>query len=129
LNDKNTLSGNPHARLRSGAMGGSLQQAQGVYNYFTGHIYAQPTIVSALPDEPPMKETKSDKGNYFKAVAASPKAVRGPHPDNLFIDEACETKDQLILDAIPQSLRDRFGDAVNDLLQPKTSAKKRGSSY
>jgi hypothetical protein len=82
-------------------MGGSLQQAQGVYNYFVGHIYAQPSIVNALPDEPTMKETKSDKGNYFKAVAASPKAVRGPHPDNLFIDEACETKDQLILDAMP----------------------------
>ena len=82
-------------------MGGSLQQAQGVYNYFVSHIYAQPTIVTALPDEPTMKETKSDKGNYFKAVAASPKAVRGPHPDNLFIDEACETKDQLILDAMP----------------------------
>ncbi len=82
-------------------MGGSLQQAQGVYNYFVSHIYAQPTIVAALPDEPTMKETKSDKGNYFKAVAASPKAVRGPHPDKLYIDEACETKDQLILDAMP----------------------------
>jgi hypothetical protein len=34
-------------------------------------------------------------------VAASPKAVRGPHPDNLFIDEACETKAELILDAMP----------------------------
>lgn len=82
-------------------MGGSLTQAQGVYNYFVGHIYAQKTIVDALPDEPTMNKTESDKGNYFKAVAASPKAVRGPHPDNLFIDEACETKDQLILDAMP----------------------------
>jgi hypothetical protein len=82
-------------------MGGSLQQAQGVYNYFVGHIYTQPSIVGALPDEPTMKETKSDQGNYFKAVAASPKAVRGPHPDNLFIDEACETKAELILDAMP----------------------------
>jgi len=82
-------------------MGGSLQQAQGVYNYFKGHIEAQPSIMSALPSDPTMKETKSDKGNYFKAVAASPKAVRGPHPDKLYIDEACETKDELILDAIP----------------------------
>ncbi len=82
-------------------MGGSLQQAQGVYNYFVGHIYSSPSLVSALPKEPTMKETSTDKGNYFKAVAASPKAVRGPHPDNLFIDEACETKDELILDAMP----------------------------
>lgn len=82
-------------------MGGSLAQAQGVYNYFTQYIYAQPTILDALPDEPSMHRTVSDKGNYFRAVAASPKAVRGPHPDGLFIDEACETKDQLILDAMP----------------------------
>jgi hypothetical protein len=82
-------------------MGGSLMQAQGVYNYFVGHIYTQQSIVSALPSDPTMKETKSDKGNYFKAVAASPKAVRGPHPDKLYIDEACETKDELILDAMP----------------------------
>lgn len=82
-------------------MGGSLQQAQGVYNYFVGHIYSQNAIVAVLPKEPTMHETKTEKGNYFKAVAASPKAVRGPHPDNLFIDEACETKDELILDAMP----------------------------
>src|SRR5262249_40922698 len=50
-------------------MGGSLQQAQGVYNYFVNHIFAQQSVVSALPDEPTMKETKSDQGNYFKAVA------------------------------------------------------------
>lgn len=88
-------------RLSIVDMGGSLQQAQGVYNYFTSHIFAQSAIVSALPDEPTMKETKTEKGNYFRAVAASPKAVRGPHPDNLFIDEACETKSELILDAMP----------------------------
>jgi hypothetical protein len=82
-------------------MGGSLMQAQGVYNYFTGHIYAHGSIADALPSDPTMSKTESDKGNYFKCVAASPKQVRGPHPDNLFIDEACETKDQLILDAMP----------------------------
>jgi hypothetical protein len=82
-------------------MGGSLQQAQGVYTYFTSHIYAHSGIVDVLPDEPTMKETRTDKGNYFKAVAASPKAVRGPHPDHLFIDEACETKSELIHDAMP----------------------------
>lgn len=82
-------------------MGGSLMQAQGVYNYFTGPIYEQPAILDALPSEPTMSKTESDQGNYFKAVAASQKQVRGPHPDALFIDEACETKDELILSAIP----------------------------
>jgi hypothetical protein len=82
-------------------MGGSLMQAQGVYNYFTGHIFAQEGISGALPSEPTMHRTQSDRGNYFKAVAASQKQVRGPHPDCLFVDEACETKDELILSALP----------------------------
>lgn len=82
-------------------MGGSLAQAKGVYNYFVGHIERQPAILAALPDDPTMQETKTDKGNYFKAVAASSKAVRGPHPDHLFIDEAAETKTELIHDAMP----------------------------
>lgn len=76
-------------------------QAQGVYNYFSGHCYSVEAIIDGLPSEPTMQKTESDKGNYFKAVAASPKQVRGPHPDVLQIDEACETKDQLILDALP----------------------------
>lgn len=82
-------------------MGGSLTQAQNVYNYFAEHCYSHEAIIDGLPKEPLMQSTKSDKGNYFKAVAASPKQVRGPHPDGLLIDEACETKDQLILDALP----------------------------
>lgn len=82
-------------------MGGSLMQAQGVYTYFTSHIYAQDSIAKSLPSDPTMHRTESDKGNYFKAVAASQKQVRGPHPDVLMIDEACETKDELILSALP----------------------------
>jgi len=82
-------------------MGGSLEQARGVYNYFTGHIFASEAIAASLPEEPTMLRTKTDKGNYFRAVAASQKQVRGPHPDNLFIDEACEVKDELILSAMP----------------------------
>jgi hypothetical protein len=82
-------------------MGGSLMQAQGVYNYFTGNIFGNASIEDALPDEPTMHRTISDKGNYFKAVAASQKQVRGPHPDVLMMDEVCETKDELILAAMP----------------------------
>lgn len=83
------------------AMGGSMTQAQNVYNYFSGHCYSQPSVIAALPEEPTMKETVSDKGNYFKAVPASQKQVRGPHPDDLAIDEACEAKDEIILAALP----------------------------
>lgn len=82
-------------------MGGSMTQAQGVYNYFSEHCYAQPAILESLPQEPKMKETESDTGKYYKAVAASPKQVRGPHPNTLAIDEACEAKDELIEAALP----------------------------
>lgn len=82
-------------------MGGSLEQAKGVYNYFSSHCFSHDAIITHLPKEPLMQLTKSDQGNYFKAVAASPKQVRGPHPDVLLIDEACETKDELILSAMP----------------------------
>ncbi len=82
-------------------MGGSLEQAKNVYNYFSNHCYAHDSIVGNLPTEPTMQRTESDLGNYFKAVAASPKQIRGPHPDVLMIDEACETKDELILSALP----------------------------
>lgn len=82
-------------------MGGSLAQAQGVYNYFAAHCYASDTIIKGMPDEPTLNKSVTEHGNYFRAVAASPKAVRGPHPDNLFIDEACEVKDELILAALP----------------------------
>src|SRR3954462_12339028 len=82
-------------------MGGSLEQAKGVYNYFTGHIYASEAIADSLPDEPTMLRTKTERDNYFRAVAASLKQVRGPHPDCFFPDEACEIKDDLILSAMP----------------------------
>lgn len=82
-------------------MGGSLEQAKNVYNYFSGHCFAHESIYQNLPSEPTMNRTQSDIGNYFKAVAASQKQIRGPHPDVLFVDEACETKDELILSALP----------------------------
>lgn len=89
-------------RLRSiVALGGSLNQAQNVYNYFSSHCYAHESIFKGIPDEPTMQNTISDVGNYFKALAASQKQVRGPHPDDLFIDEACEAKDEIIMSALP----------------------------
>lgn len=82
-------------------MGGSLEQAKGVYVYFSNHCFESEAIINDLPSEPTMSRSVSDEGNYFKAVAASQKQIRGPHPDILFIDEACETKDELILSALP----------------------------
>jgi hypothetical protein len=82
-------------------MAGSLAQAKIVYNYFTGVTYSDPRIIGALPKEPMMERSEGMKKNYFACVAASPKAVRGPHPDILMADEVCETPDELIESALP----------------------------
>jgi hypothetical protein len=82
-------------------LGGSLEQATGVYRYFTEFIFVSDAILEALPKEPTMLRTRIDQGNYFRALAASQKQVHGPHPDDLCIDEACEAKDDIILSALP----------------------------
>lgn len=82
-------------------MGGALAQAKVVYNYFTSIIYSNQMILDTLPKDPMMEHTTGVNNNYFACVAASPKAVRGPHPDVLMADEVCETPDELIDSALP----------------------------
>jgi len=82
-------------------MGGSFTQAKEVYDYFEKYTRAAPGMLATLPKDPTLNYTESDTGKYFKCVTASPKQVRGPHPDVLLADEVCETKDELILAALP----------------------------
>ena len=82
-------------------MGGALAQAKIVYGYFSSILYSEPRILATLPKEPMMEHTTGVNNNYFMCVAASPKAVRGPHPDVLMADEVCETPDELIDSALP----------------------------
>lgn len=82
-------------------MGGSLAQAKLVYSYFTSIVYSNPQMLAHCEKEPLMEKTVAKGGNYFSAVPASPKAVRGPHPDVLMADEVCEAKDEILADALP----------------------------
>ena len=82
-------------------MGGSEAQAKVVYNYFRDIVYADQRILRSLPKEPTIEHTDGNEANYFKCVAASHKAVRGPHPDVLFGDEACETDADVMYSALP----------------------------
>lgn len=82
-------------------MGGALAQAKIVYGYFSSIIFSEPRILASLPKEPMMEHTTGIDKNYFMCVAASPKAVRGPHPDVLMADEVCETPDELVDAALP----------------------------
>lgn len=82
-------------------MGGSMVQAQNVYDRFREHCYIDESIYGSFPTEPLMSITKSDKGNYYKAIAASARQARGPHPDALFIDEVAEANDEIVESAMP----------------------------
>ena len=82
-------------------MGGSLAQAKIVYGYFSSIIYKIKAALQFCKKDPLQEHTESIDGNYFKALPASPKAVRGPHPDVLLADEVCEAKDEIIADALP----------------------------
>lgn len=85
-------------------MGGSYVQAEIVYGYFTEYCGMDPSVPdSVLGGERgiTMSETVGLEGNKFSCVTASPKQVRGKHPDALLSDETCETSDELIDSALP----------------------------
>jgi len=82
-------------------LGGSGEQSKIVYNYFKGYIYKTPFLQNKLEGEPTRSETIF-KDARVKALAASEKQVRGPHPDLLVIDEAMEAEDDIIYSALMQ---------------------------
>lgn len=82
-------------------MAGSLVQAEIVYNYFTGYCDIDATIATTISGNITQSKTEAEDGHYFSCVTASPKQVRGKHPDALLSDETCETSDELIDSALP----------------------------
>ena len=82
-------------------MGGSQKQAKTVYDYFASYCTSDKAIVASMPGEPQMNHTENAAGKFFECIAASPKQIRGPHPDTLLADEVCEIKDDLTLAALP----------------------------
>ncbi len=82
-------------------MGGSAVQAQIVYRYFTEYCSMHSSVTAQIEGKPNASKTTSVGGHYFSSVAASPKQIRGPHPDVLISDETCESDDELIHAALP----------------------------
>lgn len=92
-------------------MGGSLVQAEIVYGYFTDYCDIDASIQDRIDGNVTMTETRATAGNTFSCVTASPKSVRGKHPDVLISDETCETDDELIHSALPM-----VNDSANSLV-------------
>lgn len=82
-------------------MAGSLVQAGIVYDYFTGYCDIHHTVSQSVAGQVTQSYTEAEDGHYFSCVTASPKQVRGKHPDALLSDETCETSDELIDSALP----------------------------
>lgn len=86
------------------AMGGSLAQANIVYGYFQSDCALHPSVADYIAGGDKginIQKTTSIQGADFACVPASPKQVRGKHPDVLISDETCETSDELIDSATP----------------------------
>lgn len=81
-------------------MGGSLDQARIVYGYFTDYCDIE-SVSTTVAGKITMTKTEASEGHAFSCVTASPKQVRGKHPDVLLSDETCETSDELIDSALP----------------------------
>jgi hypothetical protein len=79
-------------------VGGSGEQAQRVLEAM-GRLWDAPSAPRAmLASEPAQRHTKLVAGNVIRALMASTKSVRGPHPVRLRLDEVDEM-DLAILDA------------------------------
>lgn len=89
-------------------LGGSFQQAQRVHE-INDEIWNHTVTIEGIGDvqgplkrflssEPTVFTTRMAKGNWLRALTASTRSARGPHPTRLLFDEVDES-DTLVLDA------------------------------
>ena len=79
-------------------LGGSGEQATRVHEYMGRWWDLQTAPRQLLASDPSKRETRLTGGNYVRALMASSRSVRGPHPSRLRCDEIDEM-DLAILDA------------------------------
>jgi len=71
-------------------LGGSGEQSENVHKYTQDFWNYEQAPKSLLVSDPSKRETKLVWGNYIKALQASQRSVRGPHPQRLRLDEIDE---------------------------------------
>lgn len=77
-------------------LGGSEDQAAGVYEYANDRLWKHKNAPRALIDRITATRTYYARGNRMKVLTASQKSVRGPHPQRLHIDEVDEVTIELV---------------------------------
>lgn len=89
-------------------LGGSLQQSQLCVAYHD-QIWASPHVPKSILDgDPSGTGFKLKNGSWVRALAASPKSVRGPHPQRMRLDEVDEMA-RAIFDASLGQPKSNFG--------------------
>jgi len=81
-------------------LGGSSEQSKIMYSYFKDNIYKTKYLETRLVADPTKSETKFESG-FVKALTASERAVRGPHPELLILDEVAAADDEIMRSALP----------------------------
>jgi len=82
-------------------LAGSFKQAEILYSYCK-KFFTRTALADKVDGDVMKTRTVLKDGSRIDVLTASEKQVRGPHPDTLLIDEACEVPDDLIKAALPQ---------------------------
>ncbi len=85
-------------------LGGSGEQSERVQEYISNWLKREPDG-SVLKDN--TREAELVKGGRLRALMASSKSVRGPHPQRLRVDEADEVAFSLVKSALGQPMTKR----------------------
>lgn len=88
-------------------LGGSGEQSENVHRYNQEYWTYQGAPASLLVSDPSKRETKLRWGNTIKALMASQRSVRGPHPQRLRLDEVDEMALGIFDAAMGQTMADR----------------------
>lgn len=85
-------------------LGGSGEQSENVHKYARQFWGFKGAPSSLLVSDPLKRETRLVWGNIIKALLASSRSVRGPHPQRLRLDEADEMELSILDAAMGQTM-------------------------
>jgi len=85
-------------------LGGSGEQSENVHKYARQFWNYKGAPSNLLASDPLKRETRLAWGNVIKALLASPRSVRGPHPQRLRLDEVDEMELSIFDAAMGQTM-------------------------
>ena len=106
---------------KTNVLGGSAAQSVNVHEHM-GHFWSHPNAPRyMLAEEPTKFETKLRNGGRIKALMASNRSVRGPHPARLFLDEIDEMELEILDSAMGMPMDQEVGLAGHETVIPAST--------